>query len=109
MSNDCDDSSLKSLTRAELRESVYSRLPQLSRSQISNLVDAVFEEMALAFLRDEPIKLRGFGTFKIRNKRQRIGRNPKTGVDAIITPRKVITFHASPTLVATINNGDEHE
>lgn len=66
MSYDSDESSLKTLTRAELRESVYSRLPQLSRSQISNLVDAVFEEMALAFLRDEPVKLRGFGTFKIR-------------------------------------------
>ena len=109
MSDDSDDSSLKTLTRAELRESVYLKLPQLSRSQISNLVDAVFEEMALAFLRDEPVKLRGFGTFKTRKKRQRIGRNPKTGVDAIITPRKVITFHASPTLVATINNTDDHK
>ena len=109
MSYDSDESSLKTLTRAELRESVYSRLPQLSRSQISNLVDAVFEEMALAFLRDEPVKLRGFGTFKIRKKRQRIGRNPKTGVDAIITPRKVITFHASPTLDALINNSEDNE
>lgn len=109
MSYDSDESSLKTLTRAELRESVYSRLPQLSRSQISNLVDAVFEEMALAFLRDEPVKLRGFGTFKIRKKRQRIGRNPKTGVDAIITPRKVITFHASQTLVALINNSEDNE
>ena len=109
MSDDCDVSSFKTLTRAELRASVYSRLSQLPRSQISNLVDVVFEEIALAFLRDEPVKLRGFGTFKIRKKRQRIGRNPKTGVDAIITPRKVITFHASPTLVATINYGDDHE
>lgn len=109
MSDDCDDSSLKTLTRAELRESVYSKLPQLSRSQVSDLVDLVFEEIALAFLRDEPVKLRGFGTFKTRNKRQRIGRNPKTGIDAIITPRRVITFHASPTLVAIINNDENHD
>jgi integration host factor subunit alpha len=48
-------------------------------------------------------QLRAFGTFNVRGKRQRIGRNPKTGIDAVITPRRVLTFKASPVLVARVN------
>ena len=61
------------------------------------------EEISEALLRGESVKLRSFGTFNVRSKRERIGRNPKTGVEAKITPRRVLTFKASPVLVAHVN------
>ena len=94
----------QALTRADLRAAIFQKLPHYSRLQITKLVDAVFEEIILAFLNEETVKLRRFGTFKVRNKRQRIGRNPKNGVEAIITPRRVITFYPSLHLVAAMNN-----
>jgi hypothetical protein len=56
-----------------------------------------------ACVRGEPVKLRSFGSFKLRSKRERVGRNPKTGAEATISPRKVLTFKASSMLVARIN------
>ena len=113
MSKGLEEKQQLTLTRADLREATYQKLPHYSRAQITKLVDAVFEEISLAFLNEETVKLRRFGTFKIRNKRQRIGRNPKNGVEAIITPRRVITFYPSLHLVAAMNNeeyvGNENE
>jgi len=54
-------------------------------------------------MRGEQVKLRSFGTFNVREKRGRVGRNPKTGVEAPICPRKVLTFKASPVLIAHLN------
>lgn len=67
------------------------------------MLDATFDEISEALLRGESVKLRSFGTFNVRDKRERIGRNPKTGVEATITPRRVLTFKASPVLVAHVN------
>jgi integration host factor subunit alpha len=91
------------LTRAVLREAVYACCPTLSRAEARRILDATFEEICEALLRGEQVKLRSFGSFNVRSKRARIGRNPKTGVEAPITPRKVLTFKASPVLVAHIN------
>ncbi len=91
------------LTRAALREAVYACCPTLSRSEARKILDTAFEEICEALVRGEQVKLRSFGTFNIRSKRGRVGRNPKTGVEAPITPRKVLTFKASPVLVAHIN------
>jgi integration host factor subunit alpha len=91
------------LTRAALREAVYACCPTLSRSEARRILDATFEEICEALVRGEQVKLRSFGTFNVRCKRARVGRNPKTGVEAPITPRKVLTFKASPVLVAHIN------
>jgi integration host factor subunit alpha len=91
------------LTRAALREAVYSCCTTLSRSEARKILDATFEEISEALLRGESVKLRSFGTFNVRSKRERIGRNPKTGVEAKITPRRVLTFKASPVLVAHVN------
>jgi integration host factor subunit alpha len=66
----------------------------------------VIKEIGDAVLRGEPVKLASFGTFQQRSKRERIGRNPKTGVEATITPRRVLVFKASPVLRARIN-GDQ--
>lgn len=61
------------------------------------------EEIASALVRGESVKLRSFGLFSVRSKRERIGRNPRTGVEAPIKPRRVLTFKPSPVLSASIN------
>ena len=92
------------LTRAELREAVYKAMPQLSRQQASKVLDEFFEEILKTLENNEGVKLRGFGHFKLQHKRQRIGRNPKTGEEAVITPRRVAKFAPSPQLTAKLNN-----
>ncbi|HMK88719.1 MAG TPA: integration host factor subunit alpha [Methylocystis sp.] len=91
------------LTRAALREAVYACCPSLSRAEARKILDTTFEEISQALMRGEQVKLRSFGTFNVREKRGRIGRNPKTGVEAPICPRKVLTFKASPVLIAHLN------
>jgi len=91
------------LTRQALCTAVYDCCPQLSRAKARELVDVTLEELPQALIRGEPVKLRSFGEFAPRAKRERIGRNPKTGVEAPIRARRVITFHASPVLVARVN------
>ena len=102
----------RTLTRAALREGVYACGLSLSRAEASKILDAFLEEIYEALARGEPVKLRSFGSFNVRSKRGRIGRNPKTGAEAEITPRKVLTFNPSPLLVARVNGeiiADEEE
>jgi integration host factor subunit alpha len=93
----------RTLTRAELRTAVYACCSSLSRKDASKVLDGFFEEVGEALDRGEPVKLQSFGTFNVRSKRGRVGRNPKTGEEAPISPRKVLTFKASPVLVARVN------
>jgi integration host factor subunit alpha len=93
----------RTLTRAALREAVYGCCTTLSRADARKILDATFEEISDALIRGEPVKLRSFGSFNVRSKRERIGRNPKTGVEATISPRRVLTFKPSPVLVAHVN------
>lgn len=95
----------KTLTRAELSNAVYREIG-LSLSESTNLVDAVLEEISAALAEGNSVKLSSFGTFKLRRKKERIGRNPKTGVEVPITPRTVLTFHTSNILKAKINGGN---
>lgn len=92
----------KTLTRADLSAVVYRDLG-LSLSESTQLVDAVLEEMTEALEKEDSLKLSSFGTFSVRTKKQRIGRNPKTGVEVPITPRAVISFNASNILKAEVN------
>jgi len=94
----------KTLTRAELSNAVYREIG-LSLSESTNLVDALLEEISAALGEGNSVKLSSFGTFKLRRKKERIGRNPKTGVEVPITPRTVLTFHTSNILKAKINGG----
>ena len=87
----------KTVTRADLADSVYESVG-LSRSESSNLVDSVFDIMTDAIVDEGSLKLSSFGSFFVRSKSERIGRNPKTGVEAVITPRKVVTFKPSHVL-----------
>ena len=90
------------LTRAELTEAVYEEVG-LSRNESSELVEAVLGEMSNALIRGESVKISSFGSFTIRNKSERIGRNPKTGEEAPITPRRVVIFKPSHVLKSRIN------
>ena len=89
-------------TRADLTEAV-SQGAGLSRSESSQLVESVLESVAQALERGETVKLSSFGTFQTRDKRERVGRNPKTGEEVPITPRRVLTFRPSHVLRDKIN------
>jgi integration host factor subunit alpha len=102
----------RALTRAALQKAVYGCGPSLSRAEAKKMLDEFFGEVSEALVRGEPVKLKSFGKFNIRSKGERVGRNPKTGAEAKVTPRKVLTFKASPMLVARINgeiSDDEEE
>lgn len=94
----------KTLTRADLSNSVYREIG-LSLSESTDLVDAVIEEVSKALEQGDMVKLSSFGTFKLRRKKQRIGRNPKTGVEVPISPRTVLSFNASNILKNKVNKG----
>ena len=87
----------RTVTRADLSEAVYQRVG-LSRAESANLVEAFLHEVSDTIARGETVKLSSFGSFVVRSKGERIGRNPKTGVEVPITPRRVMTFRASQML-----------
>jgi len=90
------------VTRSDLAEAVFRRIG-LSRMESAQLVEMVISEISDAIARGENVKLSSFGTFLQRDKRERIGRNPKTGVEARITPRRVLVFRASHIMRARMN------
>jgi integration host factor subunit alpha len=90
-------------TRADLLEAVFTACPTLSRAQARTIFEMTLEEIADSLDRNESVKLRAFGAFNVRSKRERVGRNPKTGVEAAIKPRRVVTFKPSPVLIARLN------
>jgi len=87
----------KTLTRADLAESVYRKVG-LSRTESAQLVEMVLDEICDAIVRGESVKLSSFATFQVRSKNERVGRNPKTGEEVPISPRRVMTFKASNVL-----------
>jgi integration host factor subunit alpha len=89
--------SVGTLTRADLAE-VINRKMGFSRAESLEMVESILNHMSTALSRGENVKISGFGTFLLRDKKQRIGRNPKTGVEVPITPRRVLTFRASQIL-----------
>ena len=89
--------SMNTLTRADLAEAINRKLG-LSRSESLNMVEAILDHLCKAMAEGENVKISGFGTFLLRDKAQRVGRNPKTGVEVPITPRRVLTFRASQML-----------
>jgi integration host factor subunit alpha len=92
----------KTATRAELTEAVY-HLSGLPRHEAAVLVEQVLAEISDALAAGENVKLSGFGVFTVRDKAERVGRNPKTGVEVPIGPRRAVTFKASETLKDHVN------
>ena len=93
------------MTRAQLTEAVYQEVG-LSRNESAELVETVLEEIATALERGEMVKISSFGSFSVRSKGQRVGRNPKTGEEVPILPRRVLVFRASHVLKDRINSGE---
>ncbi len=96
------------VTRVDLSEAVYRKVG-LSRAESAGLVELVFKEIAECLERGEPVKLSSFGSFLVRSKRARIGRNPRTGVEVPIAPRRVMVFKASGTLKKRLAAGGAND
>ena len=94
------------LTRMDLSEAVFSEVG-LSRYESSQLVESVLNHVADALVRNEVVKISSFGTFSTRDKSPRMGRNPKTGQEATITGRRVITFRPSQLMKDRVNIGNK--
>ena len=92
----------KTTTRSTLSEAVFKNVG-LSRNESSILVDTVFNEILKSLIERDDVKISSFGTFIVRNKKERIGRNPKTGEEVPITARSVVTFRASNVLKSRVN------
>ncbi|MFN3701710.1 MAG: integration host factor subunit alpha [Alphaproteobacteria bacterium] len=92
----------RTITRADLAEAVYEEVG-LSRNESADLVESVIEEISNALVGGDSVKISSFGSFAIKTKSERIGRNPKTGVEVPISPRKVLVFKASHVLKDRIN------
>lgn len=92
----------RTVTRADLTDALHEEVG-LTRQDCAALVERTLELVAQALSRGETVKLSGFGVFQVRAKRQRIGRNPKTGAPATIEPRRVISFRASQVIKARID------
>ena len=93
---------METLTRSGLAEAIYAEVG-LSRNESAELLEAVLERLAQVLETGESVKISGFGTFLVRQKGSRIGRNPKTGVEVPILPRRVLSFRPSQSLKARIN------
>ncbi len=94
----------KTLTRADLCEAVYQKVG-LSRTESSELVESVLDEICDSVVKGDSVKLSSFGSFIVRSKNERIGRNPKTGEEVPILPRRVMVFKPSNVLKQAVIKG----
>jgi len=99
-----DAEAANTLTRADLADVVHRRLG-LSRAESASVVERVLHHMCQALATGKNVKVSGFGTFILRDKGQRVGRNPKTGIEVPIAPRRVMTFRASQIMRDRIAKG----
>ena len=93
------------LTRMDLSEAVFREVG-LSRNESADLVETVLKEMSDALVSGETVKISSFGTFSVRQKTARVGRNPKTGEEVPITPRRVLTFRPSHLMKERVADGN---
>ena len=98
----------KTTTRSTLSEAVFKNVG-LSRNESSSLVDSVFNEILKSLINGKDVKISSFGTFILRNKKERIGRNPKTGEEVPITARNVVTFRASNVLKSKVDSKNKSQ
>lgn len=96
----------QTLTRMDLSEAVFREVG-LSRQESAQLVESVLQHISDALVGGEHVKISSFGTFSIRDKTERIGRNPKTGEEVPIKPRRVLTFRASHLMKDRIAAGNK--
>ncbi len=94
----------KTLTRMDLADAVHARVG-LSRNESAQLVETVLTEISDSLARGESVKISSFGTFSVREKAARVGRNPKTGEEVPIHPRRVLTFRSSHLMKDRVAHG----
>ncbi len=94
---------MRTITRAHLAETIYTQVG-LSRNESADLLEGVLARLASTLESGESVKISGFGTFSVRQKGRRVGRNPKTGVEVPILPRRVLVFRPSQVLKAHVNH-----
>jgi len=94
----------KTLTRMDLSEAVFREVG-LSRNESAELVETILQNMSDALVNGEQVKISSFGTFSVREKNERVGRNPKTGEEAPIPPRRVLTFRPSHLMKDRVASG----
>ena len=97
----------KTLTRMDLGEAVFREVG-LSRNESSDLVESVLVHVSDALVSGQNVKISSFGTFSLRDKKARVGRNPKTGQEVPITPRRVLTFHPSHLMKERVSVGNKN-
>jgi len=93
------------LTRSDLSEAIYREIG-LSRNESSEMVETILSRVVEALIRGESVKISSFGTFAVREKGARMGRNPKTGEEVPIEPRRVLVFRPSHILKERVNAGN---
>ncbi len=98
----------KTLTRMDLSEAVFREVG-LSRNESAHLVESVLAQVSDALVRGETVKVSSFGTFSVRDKAARIGRNPKTGEEVPILPRRVLTFRPSHIMKDRVAKGNKRQ
>ena len=98
----------KTLTRMDLSEAVFSEVG-LSRNESAQLVETVLQLMSDALVRGEQVKISSFGTFSVREKAARMGRNPKTGTEVPINPRRVLSFRPSQLMKEQVAEGNRRK
>ena len=96
----------KTLTRMDLSEAIFREVG-LSRNDAAQMVESVLDHMSDALVRGEQVKISSFGTFSVRDKTARVGRNPKTGEEVPINPRRVLTFRPSHLLKDRVATGNK--
>ena len=96
------------MTKVDIVEAIYEKVG-FSKKEVAKIVESIFDIMKGHLQREDKIKLSGFGNFVIRNKRSRRGRNPQTGDDIEITPRRILTFKPSQVLKAGLNRRETQE
>jgi integration host factor subunit alpha len=92
----------KTVIRADIIDAIYREVG-LSYAEASTCFETVVDKISEALVKEGEVKISGFATFTVRSKKARVGRNPKTGKEAVITPRKVISFYPSKKLKDTVN------
>ena len=92
------------MTKADIVENVYEKLGGFTKKEAADMVDTVFEAIKDTLAKGEKLKVSGFGNFVVREKTERVGRNPQTGEEITISARKVLTFKPSQVLKSSLNS-----
>jgi len=107
-SKDFRERRIKAMTKVDIVEAIYEKVG-FSKKEVAKIVESIFDIMKNHLQHENKIKISGFGNFVVRNKRSRRGRNPQTGDDIEITPRRILTFKPSQVLKASLNRKETQE